>query len=209
VTTFEFRTPFAGGKWQFRMRQDVADLSADFNNDGVDDVNESGVGDFDMRFTTVLHMKGMNAFAGAMEIFLNTANDEELGSGATILGPQAFYVRFFRGGMGPYQGGLFAPGVQYQRSIEEDPGSSEIEKILVDLNFFVMGKSKKHWFFTDPQIIFDLETHDKFAIVDLEWGRMLKWKGQSVYLRPAFAVGADRPTDYGVEIGYKIVGFGS
>ena len=209
VATFEFRTPFAGGKWAFRMRQDFSYLGADFDNDGSDDVNETGTGDLDFRFLTVFHQKGMNAFAGAMEVFLNTANDEVLGSGATVLGPQAFYVRFFRGGMGPYKGGLFAPGLQYQRSVEEDPGRGKINQVLIDLNFLMMGKSKKHWFFTDPQFIFDLETHEEFAIIDLEWGRMLPWKGQSVYVRPAFGVGHDRPVDYGIEFGYKVVGFGS
>ena len=103
VTTFEFRTPFAGGKWAFRMRQDYSYFSADFDDDGTDDVNETGIGDFDMRFLTVPYLKGKNAFAVAMEFFLNTANEPALGSGTTVLGPQAFYARFFRGGFGPYQ----------------------------------------------------------------------------------------------------------
>jgi hypothetical protein len=209
VTTLEFRTPFAGGKWAFRLRQDYSYLGADLDNDGEDDVNETGTGDLDFRFVTIIHQFGMNAFAGAMEVFLNTANDEVLGSGATVLGPQMFYARFFRGGWGPYKGGLFAPGLQYQRSVEEDPGRGKINKVLIDLNFLLMGKSKKHWFFMDPQIIFDLETHQEFAIIDLEWGLMLPWKGQSVYVRPAFGVGHDRPVDYGIEFGYKVVGFGS
>jgi len=209
VTTFEFRSPFAGGKWAFRLRQDYSYFSIDDNDDGIDEINETGIGDFDMRFLTVLSLKGKNAFAVAMEFFLNTANEPALGSGTTVLGPQAFYARFFRGGFGPYQGGLFAPGVQYQYSVHEDTGRSRTEQILIDLNFLMMGKSKKHWFFTDPQIIRNLETNKEFAIVDIEFGKMLKRKGHSVYVRPAIGVGADRPTDGGIELGYKMVGFGS
>ena len=162
-----------------------------------------------MRFLTVPYLKGTVAFAYALEIFLDTANDPALGSGTTSLGPQAFVVKFFKGGFGPYQGGLFAPGVQYKYSVHEDAGRSRTEQILVDLNFLMMGKSKKHWFFTDPQIIRNLQTNTEFAIIDIEFGRMLKWKGQSVYIRPAIGVGADRPVDFGVELGYKFVGFGS
>ncbi len=31
--------------------------------------------------------------------------------------------------------------------------------------------------------------------------------GQSFYLRPTFTIGADRPTDYGIEVGYKWIGW--
>jgi hypothetical protein len=53
ITTFEYRTPFAGGKWQFRARVRGSSIEADLNNDGIDDVNEEGIGDFDFRFLTV------------------------------------------------------------------------------------------------------------------------------------------------------------
>ena len=48
--------------------------------------------------------------------------------------------------------------------------------------------------------------------VDLEVGFMMaRWwphlKGQSLYIRPMFAVGGDRPVDGSVEVGYKIVGW--
>ena len=209
VTTLEFRTPFAGGKWAFRMRQDYSYVALDANDDGIDEINETGIGDFDMRFLTVPYLKGKNAFAYALEIFLDTANDPALGAGTTSLGPQAFYARFFTKGFGPYQGGFFAPGVQWKQSVHEQTGRSKTQQILVDLNLFIMGKSKKHWFFTDPQIIRDTENNTEFAIIDIEFGKMLKWKGQSVYVRPAFGVGTHRPVDWGIELGYKIVGFGS
>ena len=62
-----------------------------------------------------------------------------------------------------------------------------------------------------PQIIIDNETNTEFMIVDLEFGWMMsKWtelQGHSFYVRPSIGVGADRLTDYSVEIGYKVVGF--
>lgn len=82
----------------------------------------------------------------------------------------------------------------------------------LDLNYLRMGKDKQSWFFTDPQIVIDNENELEFALIDLEWGWMMsKWKkdlqGHSFYIRPMFAVGSDRPTDYSMEIGYKIIGF--
>ena len=209
LTTLEYRTPFAGGKWQYRMRLNHKYYSIDDNDDGVDEINSTGIGDFDFRFLTIFSLKGKNGFAGAMEVFLNSANKEELGSGTTTLAPQVFYARFFTGGFGPYRGGLFAPGLQWRHSVQEDPGRTKTRQIAVDLNFLMMGKSKKHWFFANPQIIRDTERNTESAVIDIEFGLMLKWKGQSAYIRPAFGVGGDRPTDYGLEFGYKFVGFGS
>jgi hypothetical protein len=207
LATVEFRTPFMDGKWQFRAKARHNSIDADVNNDGIDDIDESGIGDMDLRFLTVpfLDMPNRQAFAVALEVFLDTASDDALGSGATSLGPQAFYVKFL-------PTGLFAPGLQYKFSVDEDGGRSEVDQVLIDLNYLRMAKDKQSWFFTDPQIVIDNEADKEFAIVDLEFGWMMtKWwpdmKGQSFYVRPSFGVGGDRPTDGSIEVGYKIVGW--
>ena len=207
VSTLEFRTPFAGGKWQWRVRARYNSLSADFNDDGIDEIDESGLGDIDMRFLTILSLnpETKTAWAAGLEVFLNTASEDALGAGTTALGPQIFWVKFL-------PRGLFAPGLQYKFSIDEDTGRRKTDQVLIDLNYLRMGADKQSWFFTDPQIVIDNETNKEFAIVDLEWGWMMtKWKsdmkGHSFYIRPSFGLGKDRPTDYSVEIGYKFVGF--
>jgi len=215
VTTFEFRTPFANGKWQFRTRIPYNMLTADFNDDGVDDVDESGLGDMNVRFITVPYLKGMNAIALGLEAFFDTASEDTLGSGSTSLGPQVFGVKFFKPGfgLGPYKGGgLFAPGLQYKFSVHEAAGRADVDQILIDLNFLMMGTSKKIWFFTDPQIVIDNETNKTYCVCDFEFGVMMtKWfedlKGHSAYVRPSIGIGGDRATDGSVELGYKIVGW--
>ena len=207
VTTVEYRTPFAGGKWQWRVRGRFSTFDVDQDGAGGLDFDESGLGDFDMRFLTVpiVNMEKRHAFAFGLEVFLNTASEDVLGSGATSLGPQAFYVKFL-------PRGLFAPGLQYKFSIDEDTGRRKVDQFLIDLNYLRMGLDKQSWFFTDPQIVIDNETNVEFAIVDLEWGWMMsKWKpdlkGHSFYIRPSIGVGADRLTDGSIEFGYKIIGF--
>jgi hypothetical protein len=206
LTTAEFRTPFLDGKWQWRVRARFNMLTADSDNDGIDDVDESGFGDLDMRFLTVfkLDMASKTAWAGGLELFLNTASENALGSGTTALGPQVFYVKFL-------PTGLFAPGLQYKFSVDEDTGRSETDQILIDLNYLRMAGDKQSWFFTDPQIVIDNEADIEFAIVDFEFGWMMsKWadlKGHSFYVRPSVGVGSDRPADGSIEVGYKIVGW--
>ncbi len=207
VTTAEIRLPFADGKWQWRLRARLNAIEADLNDDGNNDIDESGVGDWDMRFLTVLTLdpQTQQAWASGLEVFLDTADEDELGSGATSLGPQVFWVQFF-------ESGLFAPGLQYKFSVDEESGRDEVEQWLIDLNYLKMADDKQSWFFTDPQIVLDQEADLDYAIVDLEWGWMAtNWnaeaKGQSFYVRPSFGAGSDRQTEYSVEVGYKWVGW--
>ena len=206
LMTFEYRTPILDGKWQWRVRARANWLKADFNDDGVDDVDESGTGDTDMRFMTVfdLNMENKTAWAGGLEVFFDTASEDTLGSGTTSLGPQIFYVKFL-------PTGLFAPGLQYKFSVDEDDGRDDTDQILIDLNYLRMAKDKQSWFFTDPQIVIDNETNKEFSIIDFEFGWMMtNWtelQGHSFYIRPSIGVGSDRPTDGSIEFGYKIVGW--
>ncbi len=215
LTTLEFRTPFAGGKWQFRTRIPYSVLNADLNGDGMDDIDDSGFGDINFRLMTVPVLKGANGFAVGLEAFLNTASEDSLGAGSTSLAPVVFWGHFFRGGFGPWKkGGLFAPGLQYKFSVDEDEGRDKTEQVILDINLLLMAEDGQSWLFAEPQIVFDLENDAEFAIMDIEFGWMMtKWlpdmKGQSFYLRPTFTIGSgsDRPTDYGIEVGYKFVGW--
>jgi len=206
-TTMEFRTPFAGGKWQFKLKAHYNSIEADLNNDGHDDINDSGIGDFDLRFLTVpfLDMENKQAFAVALEVFVDTASEDSLGTGTTSLGPQMFYVKFFKNG-------LFSPALQYKFSIDEDKGRDKIDQVLIDLYFMRMAEDKQSWFLADPQIVIDNETNKEFSIVDFEFGWMMsKWwpemKGHSFHIRPGVGIGTDRPMDGSIEVGYRIIGW--
>ncbi|MEJ2270877.1 MAG: hypothetical protein P8Y04_14070 [Desulfobulbaceae bacterium] len=101
----------------------------------------------DMRFLTVPYMniEKKMAFATGLELFLDTASEDALGSGAWSLGPQVFFVKFL-------SRGLFAPGLQWKVSVDEDSGRAPVNQILIDLNYLFMAKDKLSWFFTDPQV---------------------------------------------------------
>jgi hypothetical protein len=132
VTTLEFRTPFNDGKWQLRIRARGQLLNLDTNDDGIDEVNEGGAGDFDFRLLTVpiMDMKSKFALALGFETFLPTATEDELGMGALSFGPQAFAVFFAPFGI---KGTLFAPAYQHKFSIAVDDGRKEIHQGLIDL----------------------------------------------------------------------------
>jgi hypothetical protein len=208
ITTFEFRAPLLDGKLQFRVKARYLDISADLNDDVTDDLDDSGFGDTDIRFLIVpyMNMEKKFAIATGLEAFLDTAEEDSLGSGATSLGPQVFAV-FFK----PF-GGLFdliSPAYQHKFSIEEDDGRSDIHQGLIDIYFLKMSSDKQRWVLLNPTGVLDYENNTEFLNIDVEAGTMLDkyfgTKGHSVYLRPGFQIGADRPVDGSLECGYKII----
>jgi hypothetical protein len=208
ITTLEFRAPIMDGRWQFRVRTRYQGIEADLNDDGRDDLDESGWGDTDIRFLTVpyMDMSKKMAIAVGLEIFFDTASDDALGSGATSLGPQVFAV-FFK----PF-GGMFdliSPAYQHKFSVDEDDGRSDVHQGLIDLFFLKTSKDKQRWALIDPQGVLDYENDTEFMLVDIEVGTMLDkylgTKGHSVYLRPSVGIGTHRPYDGSVEVGYKMI----
>ena len=208
ITTLEFRMPFAGGKWQFRVKTRAVNLDVDPSGSASGGINEFGMGDTDIRFLTVpyMDMAKKRAVAVGLEVFLDTASEDVLGSGATSLGPQVFAV-FFKPFGGMFD--LFSPAYQHKFSIEEDDGRSDVHQGLIDVFVLKLSKDKQRWMLLDPQGILDYENNTEFMLVDVEVGTMLDsyfgTQGHSVYLRPSVGIGHYRPYDGSVEVGYKII----
>ena len=206
LTTFEFRAPFAGGKWQFRGKARGVILKTDTNNDGIDNVDESGFGDIDLRFMTIpyMNLKKRSAVALGVEFFLDTASEDVLGDGATIIAPLIFYGYF--NPFGP--GSIIVPGYQHKFGIDEDEGR-EVHEGLIDVFMVKTWSGNQYWGFIDPQILLDYENDVEFMLLEIQGGMMLDkyfgTKGHSAYIMPSFGIGADRPYDFSLEVGYKII----
>ena len=207
ITTFEFRAPFADGKWQLRAKARGIILKADLNDDGHDDLDESGFGDMDIRFMTVpyLNMKKKLGVALGVEFFLNTASEDALGAGAWTVAPLIF-LPFFNP-LGP--GSIIVPGYQHKISVDEDDGRSRVHQGLIDFFIVKTFGGNQFWAYIDPQILLDYENDKEFMLLELQAGMMTDkyfgTKGHSAYLMPSFGVGSDRPYDFSIEVGYKIV----
>ena len=207
LTTFEFRAPFASGKWQFRGKIRGVNLSADFNDDGTKDVDYGGFGDMDLRFMTVPYMnlqKGQ-AVAAGVEFFLDTASEDALGAGANSVAPFVFWAHF--NPVGP--GSIFVPGYQHTYSFDENEGRSQVNQGVIDMFLVKTWNQNQYWGYIDPQVFLDYEANEEFMLLELQGGMMLDkyWgtKGNSVWIMPSFGLGTDRPYDFSLEIGYKII----
>ena len=205
LTTFEFRAPFASGKWQFRGKARGVILKVDPTSSTLG-VDESGFGDIDLRFMTIpyMNLKKRSAVALGVEFFLDTASEDVLGAGATIIAPLIFYAYF--NPFGP--GSIIVPGYQHKFGIDEDDGR-EVHEGLIDMFMVKTWGGNQFWGFIDPQILLDYENDIEFMLLEIQAGMMTDkyfgTKGHSAYIMPSFGVGADRPYDFSLEVGYKII----
>jgi len=146
ITTLEYRQPIFGGKWQFRTRIRGVSIEADLNNDGIDDVDEGGLGELAFRLLTVpiMNMKKKFALAVGFETFLPTAQEPALGSQRLSFGPQVFAVFFAPFGI---KGTLIAPAYQHKFSVWEDDGLDDLHQgldptpIYIPLSEFILPHS--------------------------------------------------------------------
>lgn len=192
-----------GTRWQLRFRAKYKNLSIDDASEEPFGTSEvSGIGDFDARLLWIASASEKMVVATGVEAFFDTASNDALGNGQTLLGPQVFVV--FPGIFGA--GSLFAPGYQYVFDVDGSSSEPDVSRSQLDF-YFVWGLAKgRNWLIIDPQVIVDHETDDTFSTVELEWGfMMVPQSGISGYLRPGAGLGSDKLYDWNMEIGLKFV----
>jgi hypothetical protein len=195
VTTLEFRAPFASGKWQFRAK--VRGVGVD-----AGPVDEYGFGDTDLRVMTVpyINMQKRIALAPGLEVSIDTASHAATGSGSTSLAPFIFLAYFNPIG----KGSIFVPGYQQFFSVSTDEGRRSVNWGLIDMFLVKTYDANKYWAYVDPQIILDYQNSDEYMLLEIQGGMMVA-EAQSVYLMPSFGLGSDRPYDFSLELGYKVI----
>jgi hypothetical protein len=214
-TIMEFRAPFgrdlanvtateAGALWDLGSRFQVR-FRGYYNSVSLNDAatntstTYSGIGDFDARFLSIAYSTSKFVVAPGLEAFFNTASNDVIGSGSTVLAPVVFLGWF--GLIGKHS--IFAPGYQHRFSVD----GNKVNQSVLDLYFVWMLAKGKNWVIVNPQPIYDWENDAAFAVVDVEWGFMIaKAAGLAGSIRPGFGVGADRPFNYNLEFGVDLFG---
>ncbi|WP_170354049.1 hypothetical protein [Ruegeria lacuscaerulensis] len=199
VTTFEYRTPFAKGKWQFRIK--IPHRSVDVTGPGFF-FDEAGLGDINFRVLTVpyLNPETRQAFAYGLEVWLPTASEDILGDDDVVLGPQLFYAFF--NPFGIKSSGLF-PGIQHAFNVGSNVGD-DVNETRFDVFFLKQWPEQQLYMLLNPQYIVDWENDTQGGVFDAEVG--YTWKsGVTLYGRPGVGLGPDEPLDWNFEGGVKYI----
>ncbi|MDH3323802.1 MAG: hypothetical protein OEM04_12470 [Flavobacteriaceae bacterium] len=144
-----------------------------FNNSNI-----SGIGDIDARILWMAYGNKNLLIVPGLEATFNTSSNDALGFGANVLAPTLFFV--FPGLLG--KGSLFAPGYQYLFDVDGGE-NNEISRSQIDLYFVWLLSKGSNWLIVDPQVVIDHQGDAYPALIELEWGYMIKrLPGASVYI---------------------------
>jgi hypothetical protein len=157
-----------------------------------------GFGELSLKFNYRAWINEKNALIINLDTFWPTATRDEFMSGKYVVDPGVTYAMFLKHGEM-----IFAPSLQQKISYAGDADRDDVNQTQVDL-YFVWRPNKTNWVTIDPQIVRDWEKDTEFGQLEIEFGRVM-FGGMSVYVRPGIGIGADRPLDWNLELGLKVV----
>ncbi|GIU66052.1 hypothetical protein [Candidatus Phycosocius spiralis] len=149
-----------------------------------------------------LSKQGGNVLVG--EMIFDTAKRPELGAGHTSI--KATYVR----AIFLPTGNILAPSIVHQISIAGRKSRPDVNKSTFDLYFVPKLNDSNNLVTFDPSLVSDWEADKQYGALAITFGRIIgKVHGGNaiVSVKPTVFFGGDRPGDWGLEVGWKLIGF--
>ncbi|SLN59496.1 hypothetical protein ROG8370_02742 [Roseovarius gaetbuli] len=189
--------PF-GSRKQFQFQVTVPYADSALNDD-------FGLGDVSLKFVHVVDVNASRGIAYTAEVFLDTADRPDLGNGQEVLEFSAFYAKFLPGG------NIFAPAwVQTVGLDGKGSNGQDINRTTIDFYYVPKLANPKFFMAFDPALSYDWKTDKAFASLQTTFGMLTgKFAGgdSQIFIKPGIYAGGDRPLDFSVQVGFKILGF--
>ncbi len=202
-----YTQPFGeGGKRAFRIT--VPGSDSPFNADpffGGEPGQDFTLGDISLTYIDVFYLTESNGAAFTFELFLDTAKEPTAGYGQFAGETSVFYAWFLN------NGAIFAPAWVQTFGLEggNDDGV-DVNQTTIDFYYVPKLQNPRFYLTFDPAIVHDWETDNTFGSLQVTAG-MLTGKafggdGQ-VFIKPGILFGGDRPAEWSVQVGYKVLNF--
>lgn len=164
-----------------------------------------GLGDLSLKFTHVIDVNSSRGVAYTAKMSFDTADRPDLGAGQTVMELSGFYAKFLK------NGGILAPAlVQTVGLGDEDSGHSRVNTTTFDL-YYVPKLANPNLFMTfDPAFVYDWKNEKGYFSLTTTFGVMTgkAFGGDSqVFIKPQLLAGEDRPAEWSLQVGYKLLGF--
>ena len=158
-------------------------------------------GDVSLRATHLLSVNPERGIVLQGEVYADTAAHAGSGYGSAVLKGTVIYAKFLQGGR------IFAPALSHVQSIN---GDNQVRETTIDF-YYVPKLPDPNWYMTvDPAIVSDWEQDRTYANIAVTTGRTVGKIGggaAQIYLKPAIFIGTDRPADWSLETGLRVIGF--
>jgi hypothetical protein len=164
-----------------------------------------GLGDLNLKFVHVLDVNASRGIAYTVKLSFDTAERPDLGAGQTVLELSGFYAKFLK------DGSIIAPALVQTFGLgDEDAGRSKINSTTFDFYYVPKLSTDKMFITFDPALIYDWERDKGFASLTTTFGFPMgkAFGGDSqIFIKPQILAGANRPADWSIQVGYKVLGF--
>ena len=193
-----YTRPFGDKRdYAVRLRAPVTYVDV-FGNDSHD------LGDVSVELSHVFGLTRQHAFVVKGEVVFDTAARAELGTGQNVFKGTFIYAKFLKGG------NIFAPAIVQSNSLWGSDSRADVNSTTFDFYYVPKMKDPRNLITMDPSLNFDWENDKTFAGLAITFGRVLgpQLGGNGiVFVKPSLFAGGERPGDWGVELGYKVIGF--
>lgn len=163
-----------------------------------------GLGDGSVKLSRVLERNRRFGMVLSGEMIFDSADSPFRGSGQTVGKLQFTYAKFLEGGS------IFAPTVAQSQGLDGPAGADLTTTTLVDLYYVPRLADKRYFMTLDPSAQYDWDKEIAYGGLAVTLGRKLKGGpggNPQLFIKPAIFFGGDRPTDWGLEVGYKLLNF--
>jgi len=160
------------------------------------------LGDASLKLSYVYKLTRDHGIVLQGEVVFDTAGRPELGGNATVLKGTVIYAKFLQGGA------IFAPTLGLNEGF--GPDGRTVRSLVADFYYVPKLSDPRYYVTFDPALTADVENDAEFASVAVTIGRVIgpAFGGSSqVYVKPGVFLGGERSADWGIEIGYKVIGF--
>lgn len=183
--------------YALRVRVPVTYVDA-LGNDGYD------IGDASLEISHVFGLTKEHAFVAKGELVFDTAGRPELGTGQNVFKGSFIYAKFLQ------NGSIFAPALVQSNSLWGDVNRADVNSTTIDFYYVPKLADPRNLITYDPALNFDWENDKQFASFAVTFGRVLgpQLGGNGIlFAKPSVYAGSDRPGSWGLEVGYKVIGF--
>lgn len=163
-----------------------------------------GLSDASVQLTHVFGLTPAHGFVAQGEVVFDTARRAELGTGKTVLKGSLIYAKFLSGGA------IFAPAVVQSNSVGGDGNRATVNTTVFDFYYVPRLDDPQTFVTVDPALSFDWEADKRYASLAVTVGRALGpalGGSAQVFVKPSVFGNRDRPANWGLELGFKLIGF--
>lgn len=193
-----YTVPFGEKRdWSVRYRVPLASVDALGNN-------SYGLGDASVQVAHVFGLSRKGGWVAQGEMIFDTASRDELGTGRNVLKGTLIKAWFLK------DGAIFAPALVHSESFWGDDRRQDVRSTTMDLYYVPKLKDPRNLITVDPSINRDWENNRTFMGLAVTYGRVVgpAFGGTGIVtIKPSVFAGDGRPGDWGLEVGYKVLGF--